>query len=80
MTEERKVIIRLENVTYKYKVYQDDGAPPTEEKGVQNVSLEIFEGEFLALVGHNGSGQKHSCKAAQRAFAWRSRERFASTG
>lgn len=33
MTEERKVIIRLENVTYKYKVYQDDGAPPTEEKG-----------------------------------------------
>ena len=80
MTEERKVIIRLENVTYKYKVYQDDGAPPTEEKGVQNVSLEIFEGEFLALVGHNGSFAKALLQSCSTGFCLRSRERFASTG
>lgn len=31
MSEEKKVIIKLENVTYKYKVYQEDGAPAVEE-------------------------------------------------
>ncbi len=45
-------MIKLENVSY---VYQTGG--PFERKALDNVSLEISEGEFIGLIGHTGSGK-----------------------
>ena len=44
--------IKLENVSY---VYGKDSA--YEKKAVDEVSLEIEQGEFLGIIGHTGSGK-----------------------
>lgn len=47
MTDE--VIIRLENLSYTY--------PGSSEPALKNVNLQVKRGEFLSVVGHNGSGK-----------------------
>lgn len=51
-------IIKFENVSYSY---------PGDEKekglyAVKNLSFEINEGEFVAILGHNGSGKSTTAK------------------
>lgn len=51
-------LIKFENVSYSY---------PGDEKGkdifaVNNLSLEIEEGSFVAILGHNGSGKSTTAK------------------
>lgn len=51
-------IIKFENVSYSYPGDE-------QEKGiyaVKNLSFEINEGEFVAILGHNGSGKSTSAK------------------
>ena len=55
------MIIKLDNVSYYYKSYNDDGTVGS-AVGVENVSLEIEEGSFVALVGHNGCGKSTLAK------------------
>ena len=47
-------IIRAENITYKY---QDDPIP-----ALENISLDIKRGSFVAVLGHNGSGKSTLAK------------------
>lgn len=48
---EKKVILRVKNVS---KVYKMDGVSVN---ALDGVSLEIFEGEFVSIIGSSGSGK-----------------------
>ncbi|MDT8715846.1 energy-coupling factor transporter ATPase [Clostridium sp. 19966] len=44
--------IKIENLTH---IYMPNS--PFEKKAIDNVSIEINQGEFIALIGHTGSGK-----------------------
>jgi len=46
-------IVNLQNVTYKY--------PLTDSLVLQNIDLQVNEGEFVAVVGPNGAGKSTLC-------------------
>ena len=46
-------IVNLLNVTYKY--------PITDSPALQNINLQVGEGEFLAVIGPNGAGKSTLC-------------------
>ncbi|HEX6034575.1 MAG TPA: ABC transporter ATP-binding protein [Anaerolineales bacterium] len=46
-------IVNLQNVTYKY--------PLTDVPVLQNINLQIEEGEFVAVIGPNGAGKSTLC-------------------
>jgi len=45
-------LIRVENVSFSYQMNQDGQVPV-----LQNVSFEVYPGEYVAIIGHNGSGK-----------------------
>lgn len=48
------IVISIKGVTYQY--------PDQESFALHNVSLDVYEGEWLAIVGHNGSGKSTLAK------------------
>ena len=58
---ETPVAISLQGVSYNYKAYNDDGTVGS-VVGVKDVTLSIEEGDFVALVGHNGCGKSTLAK------------------
>ncbi|HEX9333101.1 MAG TPA: ABC transporter ATP-binding protein [Anaerolineales bacterium] len=46
-------IVNLQNVTYKY--------PLTDSPALQNINLQVNEGEFVAVIGPNGAGKSTLC-------------------
>ncbi|MBO5111598.1 MAG: energy-coupling factor transporter ATPase [Clostridia bacterium] len=59
------ILIKAEHLTYSYPVEVDDTAgaqAAPAKKAVDDVSFEIEEGSFVAVLGHNGSGKSTLAK------------------
>ena len=55
-------IIKAENVHYEYLSYDDEGKPAETTMAVDGVSLDVEPGQFIGILGHNGSGKSTFAK------------------
>ncbi len=52
------IMIKTENLTYEYRSLIDEEVA----KAVNNINIEVKQGEFLVILGHNGSGKSTLAK------------------
>lgn len=55
-------IVKAKNLTYEYFKRDEEGNVDGTVKAVDDVSLRIRRGSFIAIVGHNGSGKSTLAK------------------
>lgn len=55
-------IIKVENLSFDYVSYDDEGKETERSRVLKDVSLTVPEGQFLAVLGHNGCGKSTLAK------------------
>ena len=54
--------IKSDSLVYEYSVYNEAEAKNEKLRALDGVSITIPEGQFVALLGHNGSGKSTFAK------------------
>ena len=60
--KQEKSMIRAEKLTFDYERLDEEGNVESRKRAVDNVSLDIRPGKFIAILGHNGSGKSTFAK------------------
>ncbi len=55
-------IINTEDLVFEYSVYDENGDEVDKNRVLQDITLQIKEGGFVAVLGHNGSGKSTLAK------------------
>ena len=55
-------IIEAENLVFEYYNYDDNGQVKDTVTALDHISVDVKEGEFLVILGHNGSGKSTFAK------------------
>ncbi len=58
----KKNMLRTENLVFEYIRRDEEGNVESINKALDDVSLEVSRGEFVAILGHNGSGKSTAAK------------------
>lgn len=57
-----KSIINIKKLIHDYQKYNEDGQVESTYRAVDEVSLDVQPGRFIAILGHNGSGKSTLAK------------------
>ena len=55
-------IIKAVKLAFDYLKYDEDGNVQETQRAVDGVDVDIREGQFVAILGHNGSGKSTFAK------------------
>ena len=55
-------IVKLAKLIHDYKKLDEEGKEIGVSRAIDQVDLEIEQGEFIAILGHNGSGKSTMAK------------------
>jgi ABC-type cobalt transport system, ATPase component len=55
-------IIEAKNLTFEYTKNSDEGEAVEKTRAIDDVTLDITAGQFIAILGHNGSGKSTFAK------------------